>query len=267
MIVRDGKGNYWQENISYSPVNKEKGKTVDTKVTTYERCFHSHPALALGEFKIYGGNASTPAVKDADIYVALDRGSYDKPSYPWKKGPISILFRVTDMQEPDDKKEFRNMVVWLAEQVREGKKVHIGCIGGHGRTGTLLAALVAHMGVSDDPIAYVRTNYCKKAVESTRQIDFLVKEYGAKSAEPSKKPVVWKKDEDEYEHYSPSWKGKGATSKGKSYTGGHGGYDTYDPDADTSWYKKPKSVDSGAPQTTTYSVFSDKVTWSKKDLK
>jgi len=36
----------------------------------------------------------------------------------------------------------------------------------------------------------MRKNYCVKAVESTEQIKFLAKWYGAAEAEPSKKPFV-----------------------------------------------------------------------------
>ena len=73
------------------------------------------------------------------------------------------------MQAPKDAVEFKKMVVWLKEQGQAGKKIHIGCIGGHGRTGTLLAALVKEVTGNVDAIAYVRKNYCAKAVESNSQ--------------------------------------------------------------------------------------------------
>jgi hypothetical protein len=50
--------------------------------------------------------------------------------------------------------------------------VHIFCDGGHGRTGTVLASLIALMESSaktPDPIAAVRARYCDQAVETLDQ--------------------------------------------------------------------------------------------------
>ena len=82
------------------------------------------------------------------------------------------------------------MVKWLAKQVEAGKKVHVGCIGGHGRTGLVLAALARVMIDEKDAIAYVRKNYCHKVVETTAQVNFLAKHWGIAKADPSKPPVV-----------------------------------------------------------------------------
>ena len=58
------------------------------------------------------------------------------------------------------------------------------CIGGHGRTGTFFAALVAHMMPEvKDPIAYVRENYCNEAVETEEQIAFLIEHFGVRRPE------------------------------------------------------------------------------------
>ena len=73
----------------------------------------------------------------------------------------------------------------------DNKRVHVGCIGGHGRTGLVLSALVAQMTGMPDPISYVRKHYCTKAVESTEQVTFLTKHFGAAKVEPSKKVTNW----------------------------------------------------------------------------
>jgi|SRR3990167_6850564 len=57
------------------------------------------------------------------------------------------------------------------DSIRRGKFVEIGCLGGHGRTGTLLAAIIAiaeHI-PADQAIAAARTRYCSQAVESIKQ--------------------------------------------------------------------------------------------------
>lgn len=146
-----------------------------------ERCYHKHPALALGDFEVFGGSCISPAIKDADIYIGFDRGmTFTERSFPWTDG-FELLYAIPDGQTPKNKKNFKKLVEWVADEIRDGKKAHIGCIGGHGRTGMFLAALVAVMEVDPDPIKYVRQNYCKKAVETTDQIKFLVKDYGCVS--------------------------------------------------------------------------------------
>lgn len=51
-----------------------------------------------------------------------------------------------------------------------GKWVEVGCIGGHGRTGTVLACMAVLAGQSaKDAVKYVRTSYCKKAIETKEQ--------------------------------------------------------------------------------------------------
>lgn len=154
--------------------------------SSFKRCFESHPPLKIGEYVIYGGSCSSPVVKDADIYVGLDYSiAKSSKSYPWNDGE-SFLFHIQDMQAPSDPDQFKKLIEWLALQLIAGKKVHVGCIGGHGRTGTVLAALVQHMTGEVNAIEYVRENYCEKAVESQSQVSFLKTHFGIKEAKPHK---------------------------------------------------------------------------------
>ena len=151
------------------------------------RCFETHPALKIGEYEVFGGSCIDPIVKDADIYIGFDSGMrMTNASYPWNKKREEVLFYIADGTAPSQAEEFKKMIVWVSEQIVAGKKVHAGCIGGHGRTGTFLAALVTHMTGIEDSITYVRENYCKKAVESSSQVDFLHKHYGIKKIAASK---------------------------------------------------------------------------------
>jgi protein-tyrosine phosphatase len=55
-------------------------------------------------------------------------------------------------------------------RARSGEAVEIGCLGGHGRTGTALACLAVLAGTPpDDAVAWVRATYCEKAVETDAQ--------------------------------------------------------------------------------------------------
>lgn len=154
----------------------------------FARCYESHPALDVGEFKIYGGSCFSPIVDDADVYIGLDSGMKISRVYPWDEedGPIKVLFPIRDMHAPDDVEGFKKMIDWIIVQLISHKKVHVGCIGGHGRTGTVFAALVASMMQEKDAITYVRKHYCEKVVESQEQINFLSKHYGVTPVKPTK---------------------------------------------------------------------------------
>lgn len=159
----------------------------DSFETKTVRCYQSHPPLVLNDgLQIYGGSCSSPVVTDAEVYVGFDYSMKKSPlSYPWVEGE-SFLYPIQDMGTPNDWPSFAKLVEWLAVQLTAKRKVHIGCIGGHGRTGLVLAALVKTMMNEQDAIAYVRKNYCVKAVESTGQVDFLVSRFGIKKAAPAK---------------------------------------------------------------------------------
>jgi len=163
------------------------------KSKPYVKCAHTHPPLKIevaGKdscYTVYGGAASDPVHANLDIYVALDHGTaHDKLAYPWHGTRQFIYFPISDMSVPKDPVEFRAMIDWLADQVMGGKSVHVGCIGGHGRTGMVLAALASVLGGHTDAITYVRDRYCKKAVETTEQANWLTKHFGIKKVAGAK---------------------------------------------------------------------------------
>jgi hypothetical protein len=174
----------------------DSGVSEGPSESSYTRCYHSHPPLPITTkegvgYQIFGGSCGYPAHLDAQVYVALQSGSYVGLPQPWEKGfgnIVQVMFPITDGKAPSNVTEFKVMIDWLCNQLREAKKVHVGCIGGHGRTGTVLAAVVHQMMPEvEDPITYVRTHYCEKAVESSEQVAFLVKHYGAKAVLGSRK--------------------------------------------------------------------------------
>jgi hypothetical protein len=174
------------------------------KTSTFKRCYEDHPAMPVGEHFIYGGSCSSPIVTDADIYVGFDHSmKLGKQSYPWSKGD-SFLYHITDMAAPANAKDFKRLIKYLADNLLQGKKVHIGCIGGHGRTGTALAALVQVMTGEANAINYVRKHYCKKAVESKSQINFLQKNFGITPVKPTK------------EYLTSTWGGTVKKAKGQA---------------------------------------------------
>lgn len=157
-----------------------------------KKCTDSHPPLPLTidgqEVEIYGSSCQRPIVRDADVYISLD---YNAPVYLWEQpwyenanNQKHIRFFIEDMDIPEVTDDFRDLIDYTIDNLVEGKKIHAGCIAGHGRTGTFLAALVQttmsdrleQEGIS--AIDYVRNSYCKKAVETLSQILFLNVEFG-----------------------------------------------------------------------------------------
>lgn len=159
--------------------------------TAYPRCYESHPPLEVGDYQIFGGSCIAPAVEDADVYIGFDNGmTYTQRAFPWVEG-VEFLYHIQDMGVPQNVQTFKKLVEWVAVQLTANKKVHVGCIGGHGRTGMFLAALVKHVTGREDAIRYVRENYCKKAVESHAQVQFLQQHFGILPVEPTKGGQMW----------------------------------------------------------------------------
>jgi hypothetical protein len=154
------------------------------------RCHTTHNPLKLGMGEVLGGACSAPR-EGYDIYIGFDYGmKMQHQPFPWDQVDDPIVefqYHITDMCAPKSPKDFRKMIEWCSEQLGAGKKIHVGCIGGHGRTGTFLAALVSlYEHLTDDPIAYVREHHCEKAVESESQIKFLCTHFGCKTSTPTK---------------------------------------------------------------------------------
>lgn len=205
------RGNYDNYSTAIPPQNA--GKTFGGG-GGYTQCYKTHPVLKVGKFEIYGSSASNPNVTDADVYVSLQDGSTcGLLKDPWESGgPIEVRYPIVDTRAPKNVERFKKMIDWLCNQLQEGKKVHVGCIGGHGRTGLVLSAIAAELG-EKDAIRYVRENYCKKAVETQEQVEFLVKNFGVLPVGGSKsfaEPIT--------KGTSEAYTSKhGSPSKGKSY--------------------------------------------------
>jgi len=68
----------------------------------------------------------------------------------------------------------RNALPSLLARARAGQRVEVGCIGGHGRTGTAVACLAVLTGCpAGEAVAWVREHYCPRAVETPEQEAFV----------------------------------------------------------------------------------------------
>lgn len=93
----------------------------------------------------------------------------------------------------------------LIRALPSGSRVVFSCDGGHGRTGTALSILTGLAGLVEadaDPVAFVRAAYCRRAVESEEQTDYI-------------ESVTGMTVNDRPSYVFDDWKGHGHGSHGK----------------------------------------------------
>jgi hypothetical protein len=84
-----------------------------------------------------------------------------------------------DFGVPDGTAKVLAALTILGGRARAGERVEVGCLGGHGRTGTALACLAILSGhPAGEAVAWVRANYCTDAVETSQQEVFVVGFHG-----------------------------------------------------------------------------------------
>lgn len=85
-----------------------------------------------------------------------------------------VLFPWPDYGVPSDRRSLVKVLRWVLTLAAKGQTLEIGCMGGHGRTGTALAALLVLQGLTGEAaIRRVRRRYCDEAIESRPQLDFV----------------------------------------------------------------------------------------------
>lgn len=156
-------------------------------------CPACHSDIELGGGVIVGARCGNPR-PGYDIYIGLDKYTYRLAPhpYPWEGDRVEIqfCFPIADMGTPDNIIQFAELIYWMCTQLQAGKRIHIGCIGGHGRTGLVLAALRKHVDNDTNAGAWVRKNHCEHAIETQQQVDWLYKHFGIKKVKPSKEHFI-----------------------------------------------------------------------------
>ncbi|HZC26720.1 MAG TPA: protein-tyrosine phosphatase family protein [Actinopolymorphaceae bacterium] len=124
------------------------------------------------------GTNVTAASFDAIDPYARDRqpdyGLYldDRWQPPW----VHDHLEWADFGVPDDPATVVAALRSVLDRARAGERVEVGCLGGHGRTGTALACLAVLAGhPAPDAVALIRTTYCPKAVETADQEAFVTR--------------------------------------------------------------------------------------------
>lgn len=92
----------------------------------------------------------------------------------WQPSWPSDLIEWRDFGLPDDAELAAQKIEAAFVRARRGELVEIGCLGGSGRTGTVLACMAVLAGVPPaEAVAWVRYAYRPEAVETAEQEEWV----------------------------------------------------------------------------------------------
>ena len=101
-----------------------------------------------------------------------DFGLYMDPR--WEPSWPAELIEWEDFGVPADRERAAGQIAAAFERARAGERVEIGCAGGLGRTGTVLACTATLAGVpSAEAVEWVREHYDSRAIENEEQEEFV----------------------------------------------------------------------------------------------
>jgi Arc/MetJ-type ribon-helix-helix transcriptional regulator len=153
-------------------VDAEPAKCTDPGHDHQRFALHVHRSIVA----LPDGTEITAVSFDATDPYAREKppdfGLYLDPQWepPWPHEHLDW----PDFGVPSDDASLRAALRLLLERARRQNRVEVGCLGGHGRTGTALACLAVITGLgSGEAVAWVRENYCSDAVESGQQELFV----------------------------------------------------------------------------------------------
>lgn len=182
------------------PVAKSTSGIPYTPYVYVAKCRHFQEALKLpDDTVVYASSAHRDRQGDPipDLGIYLDG--------VWTPDCIAFYVGCPDYGVPVPSAE---NVLHIANEglrvAREGGRVEIGCIGGHGRTGMMLAIMVAltqRRPNAKRAIAYVRKHYCDHAVEAEVQEWYVA----GIVAEITGKPWPAKPEPKKYTYTTATW--------------------------------------------------------------
>ena len=173
-------------------MNQKKNRFIKRSFSQTPPC-HTGP-VEVTKNLFCGSRAEAVLMAAEDIRVGTLACLYELDAKIWDVGfRGEILYYPTkDFGVlPDDVLD--DLVAKIIDRLDHGVKVGISCMGGHGRTGYVAAAVLGKRGF-DDPIEYLREHYCTESVESVNQVRHIASFLG--------KPELTEKHAGKNEFYS-----------------------------------------------------------------
>lgn len=136
-------------------------------------CLHWRtPVVVGGHTLLCSAWLAAPEDRAARSAADLDAGFYLDTAWLQQRQPP---FRSTTIAWPDfgviHPGQLSALTTHVLDYLEAGRSVEIGCLGGHGRTGTLLASLIARAeSVSPgEAMVAARARFCGHAIETPAQ--------------------------------------------------------------------------------------------------
>lgn len=163
---------YLDEEADEMPnITKPKKKKLEPREPVFhhtKKCRHYNVGLIIptenGPVTVFPSSQHDRTYKDSrpDYGLYLDRC--------WTPSGIGYFIDWKDYGLPVWWDAAARTIIETFNKAKEGYWVEIGCIGGHGRTGTVLAAMCVLGGMKPKKaIKYVRDAYCSHAIETDEQ--------------------------------------------------------------------------------------------------
>lgn len=136
-----------------------------------------HKPIWINRGCITGGKSYKQA-RRANLWIVLDEWTLPDFVSLWDSaGKLTqeirhnriVYFPIEDRNVPKDLKTLDKVLNLMYTYIQRNKKVHVSCIGGHGRTGTVLGCFLGKYLDIKDPVSFLRKKYCNKAVETFQQ--------------------------------------------------------------------------------------------------
>lgn len=147
-----------------------------------------------------------------DVLIPLDSSSASIWSNGWRGELYYMPIRDRGVLPEDIAVKTANKII---DDLSNGKKVGMYCIGGHGRTGYMTALVLGLLGYKD-PIGYIWKNYCLSAIEAMAQAKQIYEITKIETVKDYYKQIGYS----DYE-YTSKW------TNSKNWTGAKS-YNTYD---------------------------------------
>lgn len=144
--------------------NEERSSLLESDYAgMWGKCDHFAVKVVLKEVTVYASS-----LNDKRIIAIPDFGLYADWSWqPWWRQE-HIDWR--DFGLPTDYDVAYDQIVDAYKRAKNGEMVEVGCIGGHGRTGTILACMAVLDGmIPKDAIKHIEDTYCSLIIETMDQ--------------------------------------------------------------------------------------------------
>ena len=146
-------------------------------------CRHWRTEVAVGEWRVACSRLLACPPGEVESWDGPpDAGFYLDPG--WRDVLLEVPWSARFVDWPDygviPLTELGLLIGTIAHELASGKRVEIACMGGHGRTGTLLAVLIGRLeGVGgSEALRLARERYCERAVETVGQVGLLYRALG-----------------------------------------------------------------------------------------